>query len=282
VLSLTYLGSRGTKLPYYENLNIPTYQLGWSSDDEFNGARPNNTGRWGDVNVLRHGLNSSYNGVTIKAERRFSNGLQFLAHYTFSKTITEREDWQWHRSLSRGEADFSHPHRFVSAVTYETPWGKKLPALFKTLVSGWRLSTITIFESGDALTVRNIQSDARHHEPTMPNMIGDPNLPRGQRSFLQYFNTSAFTDPGDNRKGTAGPGIVRGPGINNWDISLAKVFRLTEKVNLEFRGDLYNAFNHAQWDEINTEFSTSGDSQFGRITGARKPRIAQLSLKISF
>jgi carboxypeptidase family protein len=282
VLSLTYLGSRGTKLPYYQNINLPPYQLGWSSDDEFNVARPNNTGRWGDVNVLRHGLNSSYNGVTIKAERRFSDGLQFLAHYTFSKTITDRENWQWHRSLSRGEADFSHPHRFVSAVTYETPWGKNLPSLLKTLVSGWRLSTITIFESGDALTVINDQSDARDHEPNMPNVIGNPNLPRGQRTFLQYFNTSAFTDPGDNQKGTAGTGIVRGPGINNWDISLAKIFRLTEKVNLEFRGDLYNAFNHAQWDDINTEFSTSGDSQFGRITGAREPRIAQLSLKISF
>jgi hypothetical protein len=82
--------------------------------------------------------------------------------------------------------------------------------------------------------------------------------------------------------GNAGPGIVRGPGINNWDISLAKVFRLSERVNLEFRGDMYNAFNHAQWDEIDTDFSTSGDSQFGRITGAREPRVAQLSLKISF
>lgn len=63
---------------------------------------------------------------------------------------------------------------------------------------------------------------------------------------------------------------------------LAKVFHLTEKLNLEFRGDMYNAFNHAQWSSIDTNFSTAGDSQFGRITGAREPRIAQLSLKVSF
>jgi Carboxypeptidase regulatory-like domain/TonB dependent receptor len=282
VLSLTYNGSRGIKLPYYENLNLPPYRLGWANDDEFNGARPNNIGRWADVRVLRHGLNSSYNAATIKAERRFSNGLQFLAHYTFSKTVTDRGDWQWNRRLGRGEAGFSHPHRFVSAVTYETPWGRTLPGLFKTLLWGWRVSTITIFESGDALTVFNNQSSARDFEPDMPDLVGDPNLPRGQRTFLRYFNTSAFADPGDDRKGAAGPGIVRGPGINNWDISLAKVFRLSERWSLEFRGDMYNAFNHAQWDEIDTGFSTAGDNQFGRITGAREPRVAQLSLKITF
>jgi Carboxypeptidase regulatory-like domain len=289
VLSLTYNGSRGIKLPYYENLNLPPYRSGWANDDEFNGGRPNNIGRWADVRVLRHGLNSFYNAATIKAERRFSNGLQFLAHYTFSKTVTDRVEtetnqgrWQWNRRLGRGEAQFSHPHRFVSAVTYETPWGRNLPGLLKTLLWGWRVSTITIFESGDALTVFNNQSSARDYEPEMPNLVGDPNLPRGQRTFLRYFNTSAFADPGDDVKGNAGPGIVRGPGINNWDISLAKVFRLSERWSLEFRGDMYNAFNHAQWNEIDTGFSTAGDSQFGRITEAREPRVAQLSLKITF
>ncbi len=288
VFSLSYIGSRGTKLPYYENINLPAYSLGWASEDEFNEARPNNSGRWGDVRVLRHGLNSSYNGITVKAERRFSDGLQLLAHYTFSKTVTDLVDmgdrgrWQWNRRLGRGEAEFSHPHRFVSALTYETPWGKNLPGAFKTLLWGWRVSTITVFESGNALTVFNSQSSARDFEPDMPNLIGDPNLPRDQRTFLRYFNISAFTDPGDDRKGSAGPGIIRGPGIKNWDISLAKVFRLSERVNMEFRGDLFNAFNHTQWRAVNTDFSTSGDSEFGRITEAREPRVAQLSLKITF
>jgi hypothetical protein len=281
-LSLTYLGSRGTRLPYYENLNLPAYQLGWASENEFNDARPNNIGRWADVRVLRHGLNSTYNGITIKAERRFSDGLQFLAHYTFSKTVTDRGDWQWNRNLGRGEADFSHPHRFVSATTYEAPWGKNLPGPLKSLLWGWRVSAITVFESGNALTVFNTQSSARDFEPDMPNLVGNPNLPRGQRTFLRYFNIDAFADPGADRKGTAGPGIVRGPGINNWDISLAKVFRPTEKLSLEFRADLFNAFNHTQWSDVNTGFSTAGDSQFGRITWAREPRIAQLGLKISF
>ncbi|HEU0184269.1 MAG TPA: hypothetical protein VFS27_03085 [Blastocatellia bacterium] len=287
VLSLTYLGSRGTKLPYYQNLNLPAYQLGWASENEFNDGRPNNIGRWADVRVLRHDLTSTYNGVTIKAERRFSDGFQFLAHYTFSKTVTDRVntdrgDWQWNRNLGRGEADFSHPHRFVSATTYETPWGKNLPSPLKSLLWGWRVSAITVFESGNALTVFNDQSSARDFEPNMPNLVGNPNLPRGRRTFLRYFDTGAFADPGADRKGAAGPGIVRGPGINNWDISLAKVFRPTEKLSLEFRGDMFNAFNHTQWSGVDTDFSTAGDSKFGRITDAREPRIAQLSLNISF
>jgi hypothetical protein len=292
IVSLTYLGARGAKLPYYENVNLPSYQLG-RSFEEFQEARPNNNGRFGDVGVLRHGLNSFYNAVTVKAERNLSDGLHFLAHYTFSKTVIDRADafeqyggyqgvWAWNRHLGRGEAQFSHPHRFVSAVTYETPEFGKLPAFFESAVAGWRISVITQFESGDALTVFNDVTDARDFEPNMPNISGDPNLPRGERTPFRYFDTSAFSAPPQDVKGNAGPGIVRGPGVNNWDISFAKVFRITERFSTEFRGDLFNAFNHTQWRNIDTNFSTEPGNTFGQVTEAREARIVQLGLKFSF
>jgi hypothetical protein len=281
VVSLTYLGARGLKQPYYENVNIPVYQTG-RTFEEFQEARPNNNGRFGDVSVLRHGLNSFYNGLTIKVEGNVSDRFQFLAHYTFSKTVEDSDAWQWNRHLGRGEADFSHPHRFVSAITYETPRLESWNGALRTALGGWRVSTVTQFESGDALTVFNDVTDARDFEPNMPNVSGDPNLPRGDRGPFRYFNTSAFTAPPQDVKGNAGVGIVRGPGINNWDVSFAKVFRFSERWSTEFRADLFNALNHTQWSGVDTFFSTEPGNTFGYVTGAREARIVQFGLKILF
>ncbi len=294
VVSLTYLGGRGTKLPYYENVNLPPYRTGWESEDAFNEARPNNTGRFADVSILRHGHNSFYNGVTAKFQRNLSKGLQVLAHYTFSKTVADYNEivpeavgqdwsaWHYHRKLGRGEADFSHPHRFVSAVTYQLPWGGNLHPAAKALLWGWNVSSITTFESGHALTVYNGVTSARDGEPDMPNVSRHPNLPRGERGFYRYFDIGAFSAPPQDVKGSAGRGIVRAPGVNNWDISLSKVFRPVERLRVEFRADLLNAFNHTQWGGIDTTFNDAEGSTFGWITWAREPRIVQLGLRVSF
>jgi hypothetical protein len=167
VFSCSYLGGRGTKLPNFENLNIPAYRTGWTSEDEINSARPNNNGRFSDVRVLRHGFNSFYNAFTVRMQRNLSQGLQFVTHYTFSKTVADSQgyaieslelypsQWDWNRYLGRGEAPYSHPHRFVSAVTYDIPWGKTLPGIGKALIGGWNVSFLTTFESGDSLTIGN-------------------------------------------------------------------------------------------------------------------------------
>jgi hypothetical protein len=113
----------------------------------------------------------------------------------------------------------------------------------------------------------------------VPNVIGDPN--DGPRTTLEFFNTAAFADPGQDVKGNARPGALRGPGVNNLDLSLGKSFAIVN-TKLLFRADLYNALNHAQWREIDTEFSTETGSTFGRVTEAREGRIVQLSLKLTF
>jgi hypothetical protein len=294
VFSVSYLGGRGTKLPYLWNMNAPDYSTGWASEDDFNDARPNNSGNFGDVNILRHGLNAFYNSATVKIEGRLTQNLQLVSHYTFSKTVADRSpftteeiwfdtnSWQWNRSLGRGEAQFSHPHRFVTALSYQTPWGASKGKLFKTLLWGWNFNAITTFESGDALTAYNGVTSARDWEPDMPNISGNPNLPRGERTPERYFNTSLFSAPLQDVKGTAGVGIIRGPGLNNWDLSFGKTFQHSERLKVQFRAELFNAFNHSQWSGLETEYSDSPDSSFGQITSAREPRVVQLGLRIMF
>ena len=290
-LRFFYTGSRGRDLPYFENQNIPAYQTGWPSDDEFNDARPNNNGRFADVRVTRFGLQSTYNAGTVGIDHRLTNGLQFLAHYTYSKTTTDRgqldgaidestQTWDWNRQLGRGEARYSHPHRLVAAGNWEIPFGKSLTGFTGAVVHGWRLSGVYTAESGDALTIMNGQSSARDFEPDMPNVSGDPN--DGPRNTLEFFNTAAFSDPGQDVKGNARPGIVRGPGINNLDLSIGKTFKPASGLSLLFRADMYNALNHSQWRYLDTTFSTAEGSTFGRVTEAREGRIVQLSLKLQF
>jgi hypothetical protein len=290
LVSLFYSGSRGRQLQYYENQNIPEYRTGWSSEDEFYEARPNNNGRFADVRVMRHGLTSTYNAGTIRLDHR-AGDLNLMTHYTYSKTTTDRGRadgavdqptgfWDWNRQVARGEAQYSHPHRFVAAATWDMPFGRSSQGLRRALIHGWRLSGVYVLESGDALTVYNAQSSARDFEPDLPNVVGDPN--DGPRTTDEYFNTAAFADPGQDVKGNARPGIVRGPGINNLDVSLGKTFELGRDVRAIFRADLYNALNHSQWRYVDTDFSTAAGSTFGRVTEAREARIVQLSLKITF
>jgi hypothetical protein len=243
--------------------------------------------------------------MTAKLERRLSKGLQVTAHYSFSKTVMDYgvpqagwfgitnsdfggyaeivTSWDWNGRLARGEASYSHPHRFVGGWSYEIPWGKALPSLAKTLLWGWTLSGITTFENGNALTVWNGVTSAQDYEPNVASVSGGkPNLSRGERTFRRYFNTAAFYAPPNGVKGNAGLGIVRAPGVNNWDFAIAKTFRPAEKLRVQFRGDMLNALNHIQWSGINSTFSDAQGNTFGWITGARDGRFVQFLLRVSF
>ena len=174
------------------------------------------------MRVLRHGLTSTYNAGTVRVDHRLTNGLTFLSHYTYSKTTTDRYQtdgpiddlsqpaWDWNLHLGRGEAIFSHPHRFVAAATWDLPFGESLTGIARGALYGWRVSGVYVAESGDALTVFNGQSSARDFEPEMPNVVGDPN--DGPKTTLEYFNTGAFADPGQDVKGNARPGNPARPG----------------------------------------------------------------------
>jgi hypothetical protein len=87
--------------------------------------------------------------------------------------------------------------------------------------------------------------------------------------------------PPNNVQGTADPGIVRGPGTNNWDLSFGKSITFYERFHAEIRADMYNAFNHTQWNAISTQLNGS-TGPFGQVIGSREGRIIELGAKIAF
>jgi hypothetical protein len=156
----------------------------------------------------------------------------------------------------------------------------------------WQVSGITSFISGapftPSLTTTNGADISGSTEAARINVIGDPNLPKGQRTFYRNFNTAAFALPAVGTFGNAGMGILRGPGINNWDMAASKRIPLfSESRWLQFRAELFNAWNHTQFATLNTtaQFNPAGrqvNPLFGEFASTRPPRIIQLSLKVVF
>jgi hypothetical protein len=118
-------------------------------------------------------------------------------------------------------------------------------------------------------------------------MRANPVLPRSERTFERYFNTGAFAMPGRLEFGDAPRDVFRLPGINNFDFSVYKNIPITERWRAQFRWEMYNIFNHTQFDGVDTgaRFDSLGrqiNARFGQITSARNAREMQLSLRVEF
>jgi hypothetical protein len=212
--------------------------------------------------------------------------------------------FQYPNLYSRGETNQSHRHRFVYSGIWSPKYGSKWPVYLKEPLAGWRISGIGTMESGDALTVSN-------NGPSIPcsasdagtsicpngygssaqdgagvdelNVSGSPNIGHSSKTFSRQFNTAAFSVPAMNVRGNSGLGTVRGPGQNRIDISVAKTFAIYESLHLEFRADAFNAFNHSQWNGINTAYpGTNSQYPFGQVNSAGDARIGQVAAKLVF
>ena len=119
-------------------------------------------------------------------------------------------------------------------------------------------------------------------------MTGNPVLPKGDRTFNRFFDTSVFQMPAIGTNGNAARSVLRGPGTNNWDVAVYKQFPIHEQVRLQFRWELYNILNHTQFTNVDTtaRFNPATGAQanptFGQLTAAASPRIMQFVLRFYF
>ncbi|HEX4948492.1 MAG TPA: hypothetical protein VFZ34_17595, partial [Blastocatellia bacterium] len=308
LLDVAYVGNKGTKLNGFRNINqraVITNANGTQSA----GNRPYPA--LGDIQWMENRVGSTYNSLQVRLEKRFSNGITGLVSYTWGKALTGAPD---HISTSgggagfdtgtfrepqdgnnlraeRGLAEFDIKHRFVASYVWELPfgngrrfgndWAKGLDLL----LGGWQVTGIHALQTGLGLTatlgggsVLNIGGERR----ARPNLIGNPVLPESQRTIARWFNIDAFQpafSPSPQAFGTAGVGIMRGPGSINFDFTLAKNFNITERRYFQFRTELFNAFNRANFGPPNIARESTG---FGQILTAANARIIQFALKFYF
>ena len=232
---------------------------------------------------------SSYHALQIKSERRFSAGLSYLAAFTYSKLINTGEngyrDPLNNRDLDRGISLDSAPYRFTFAPVYELPFGRGRHwnidnRVMDAIVGGWEASAVATIQAGFPLNPGNSVDTCNCGSAVYPNVSGDPNLAKSERTEGRWFDTSVFSQPAQWTIGNAGRGIIWGPGQKGIDMTLSKYFSITERVRLQFRAEAYNLTNTKAFSNPNVQ---NGAGTFGRVTAvSNSSRQMQMALKIYF
>ena len=295
VVSAGYVGSKGTRLWLNREINPAIYIPGNGPDGKPLStagnidARRLNTNFQGIDEAATTG-NSTYHSLQVSVNRRFTKGFYLMTNYTWSKAL-DYESLDRNASLPQdpanmraehGPADFDRRHNFVTSFLYDLPLPWK-QGVISRFTQGWRANGIYRYVSGSPLTVTPGTDRAlRGGGGQRVNVTANPVLP-SDRSFdeqrAQYFNTAAFALPALGTYGNMGRNAIYGPGQYNLDFSLFKTTRATEQTRIEFRWEMFNAFNHANLGNPNTTYNSPA---FGRIDTVTGPRIMQLGMKLIF
>jgi len=248
----------------------------------------------GAVRTIRWNGWGNYNAFTAKIEKRFSQGLAFSANYSWSKSFDDASDpgpTAYEQNLpqdvrnldaEKGLSSYDHRHRFVSSFVYQIPAARRRNRTVRTLLANWQLGGITTVQSGAPFTVVNgvDRANIGAGPAQRPDLLHNPNLPRGKRDPQQWFDTSAFTQPASFTFGNAGRNIVYAPGLTNVDMSLQRNFNRGEGKRVEFRWQVFNIFNHPNFD---VPGRIAFSPNFGRIFATAEPsRQMQFGLKLVF
>jgi hypothetical protein len=247
--------------------------------------------RFTNVALFRDNVgNSTYEAAAAKLEKRLSHGLTINAAFTFSKLLDDASS-VFSQTIftgpvlnSTGAADAYNRHLEKDVSTGDIPkvfalgWVYDIPRLWK--IAGWQIAGLVRVQAGDAVAV----TQATNNNSSLgfaiqrPNRISNPN-DFDARTVAKYFNTAAFTAAGPFVIGNSSRNPVRGPGLQNADLMIGKVFRITERANLEFRAEAFNVSNTPPLADPNGSF---GNAAFGSITSAGNPRDFEFVAKLHF
>ena len=257
------------------------------------------------IGLIMPQLSTNYHSLQTQMQRRVGKGLQLGAQFTFSKALGETsvspyfDNHYW----NYGPLSLDRNKSFTANYIYDIPkLGKKLNSkALGVIADNWQWSGITSFISGSPFTPGYSTTDGADITGSSYGgrivVTGDPKLPKSQKTFYQAFNTSVWARPvkctfggGANQPcwGNAAGGLLRGPGLNNWDMALSKKFPLgSEARSLTFRGEFFNVWNHPSFSGVNStaSFNPAGvqtNALFGSYTSDIAPRIIQFSLRLAF
>jgi hypothetical protein len=311
MIDLAYVGTKGTHLPATRDMN---------EQNPFTQAYPYYSAfGMGSILVVEPRANSIYNALQFRSEKRVSQGLAFLAAYTWSRSIDDDSavfsgsvgsgvpQNSYDFRLDRGLSDFQVEQRFVFSYLYDLPLGAgrkwlNNPGIINHIFGSWQTAGIATLQTGSPFTVNMPSSLAgtsitAFGVPYRPDLVGDPNkaeavaanpgcsAPTQIHTPNSWFNPCAFATPQNPLLGTDGRNTVIGPGLNNLDFSLLKEIPFRhEGRRLELRFEFFNIFNIPHFDIPGRTFAESslGVVQSANEYGNKPPRQIQLGLKYIF
>lgn len=318
VVDVAYVGALSRHLQGDTNLN--TSPLGTNYQPEYydpttKKVLPSQFVRpyvgYGNINYYFYGLSSSYHSLQATLRRRYTKNLTYGIVYTWSKamdysdseggsvsSVVDPKIWNY------GKAGFDRTHIFRFYWNYDAPRVSPLLHNFgvaRAALDGWQFSGVLTLQSGApqgiGIAYVPAQDVTGSTDGGRPLLIANPVLPRDQRSILHAFNTAAIAAPPYAACETANPSplcwgdapkdVYRGPGINNWDASLFKNFRFTERLHGQLRMEAYNVLNHTRFSSVDNtaRFNAAGQQinpTLGQYTAAVFPRRLQLAVRLMF
>jgi len=298
IFEVGYVGTKGTKLMGTINFSqalpregIPLQPFTIPLRREFPGIAP----------LVDHAtaFNSNYHSLQLSLNKRMSQGLSFLAAYTYGKTIddlatptrfqatpgqaefAQRVDQR--HAEEKGRSPFDIRHRFVGSYVWDLPFFRNRPAAAGHILGGWQLNGIVTLSSGRPFTVVD-GSDPQFTggQSTRPDLVGDPELSDSQKTAERFFNTGAFRPipPGTPRFGNAGRNIVEADGVITFDFSLIKNIKVDERVTVQFRSEFFNIFNNVNFQIPVNDIASP---EFARVLETTTTsRQIQFALKLLF
>jgi hypothetical protein len=283
-LEAAYAGNQGRHLDRAPDINTPpfpvlaaNYSLPSSQQAVLNSLRPYKG--YSSIYMRLSDANSNYNALQLYLTKR-KGWLTSTVSYTYSKSLadgsseTDTSAAPDNRSFNYGPTSFDRRQIFAAAFDIALPRLRSAAAWRRSLAVGWNLSGVVHLQSGPYLSI------------TGTNAIGDwradyigGNVSVSDPTPSHLVNTAAFKVAPVSRYGTSGAGIVEGPGLQNFDFSLAKQFPVKEHFTLRVQADAFNAFNHANFTTFSTEVASLS---FGSATAAGPGRQLQIGAKLRF
>jgi hypothetical protein len=290
LFDLGYYGNRATHAQTNLDINQPAPSTLPAASVQATAPYPN----YSVINYLESAGISTYESLQVKLDKRYSNGLFFTVAYTFAKSLDDISGTvqnNYDLKANYGPSANDVRHRFVFNPVYELPIGRGkrfvnegtfLPAI----LGGFQVSSIVTGQTGVPVTayMSGNFSNANILNPNSdrPNVVGNPNS--GPHTLDHWFNTAAFVAPAFGTFGNEGTDIIKGPGLWDWDFTLARDFALPHEASLQFRVETFNILNHPN-------FAPPGNivnsPSFGEISSTNTntlitPRQIQIGLKILF
>ena len=263
VLQVGYVGSNGTKLFRYRDINQPVNPRVSTARPFDNGPFAPSGGTFFYVNQLETTSNSNYNALQMSLNLRDVKGFSAQVNYTWSHSIDNASDGQdyvanatqpdnsYRTDLERANSNFDIRNRFVATVSYEVP---NLIKRYPRLGEGWQLNAIVTLRSGSPFHVNFFDDfNGTGEFFPRPDLVGNPYS--GTRTPDNFLNLTAFRVPctldaggacipNTYHFGSLGRNALIGPGYSNFDFSIFKTTKITERVNLQFRAEIFNFLNH--------------------------------------
>jgi Carboxypeptidase regulatory-like domain len=288
--SVGYVGSHGYHELLSEDANLPTPTIcpaapcpaGYPNGILFypaNAALENNA-VWNTTHWFSQGI-SSYDGLQVDVNRRFAKRLQFRGVYTFSKSLDDGDNMNTSVATNSpafvanpldpkadyGRASFDVRHAGVINATYDLPFGAGENSWLEKIVADWQVSAIQTLLSGLPFTPQlsyNPSNDGDTRNPVRPSV--NPNFTGSiiEGGPNQYFNPNAFLQPLPGTYGNVGRNTLQGPNLYETDLSVSRRFSVTERLGLQFRGEIFNLF-----DRVN--FNTPNPVVYAAATGGPSP-----------